>query len=100
MEVNLSAIPKAAKFVLGVNWRTTVGGLSAMFSSLALVSSSIGRGEWPEMRDLAIIGVGLSTAWVGIFGKDKAVTGGTVSNIDGTTVAAPVSLIPPAAPSK
>ena len=78
MEVNLSAIPNAARFVLGVNWRTTVGGLSAMFSSLALVSSSIGRGEWPEMRDLAIIGVGLSTAWVGIFGKDKSTTGGTV----------------------
>lgn len=80
------------KPLLGINWRTSVGAIVPILTAITLISKAIIGREWPDNEHMAIITSALSLAWTSIFAKDKDVTGGTVSNVDGT-VAKPVSLI-------
>jgi len=90
MVIDLSAIPK---FLLGINWRTTAGAIVPILTALPLIAKAISSGTWPDTQDMTIIGTALSLAWTAIFAKDKNVTGGSVSNVDGTSAGAPVSAI-------
>jgi hypothetical protein len=89
MVVDSSAIMKS---LLGINWRTTASAILPMLTSITMAVGAISRGEWPTSNDLAVIASLFSIGYGLIVAKDRNVTGGTVSNVDGT-VARPVSLI-------
>ena len=80
------------KDIIGINWRTTAAAVLPLLTSLDLAVGAIAKGEMPAGHDLAVIASLFSIAWGLISAKDKNVTGGTVSNVDGST-AKPVSLI-------
>jgi len=81
------------KDVLGINWRTTASAILPLLTSLTMIVTAISNGEWPTGHDLAVLASLVSIGYGLVAAKDKRVTGGTVSNVDGTTASAPVSLI-------
>lgn len=90
MVIDVSAIMKG---ILGINWRTTAGAIVPILTALPLIAKAFSSGTWPDTQDMTIIGTALSLAWTAIFAKDKNVTGGSVSNVDGSSAAATVSVI-------
>jgi len=83
---------KIFRSILGINWRTNAGSILPIVTALPLVVKAISTSTWPDREDEAVISLAISGAWTALMAKDKNVTGGTVSNVDGT-VAKPVSLI-------
>jgi hypothetical protein len=90
MTIDFSALPK---FVLGINWQTTAAAIAPLFTSISLVVTAISKGEWPSHEDEAVIFSFLSIAWGFIRAKDRNVTGGSVSNVDGSKSPETVSMI-------
>jgi len=90
MVIDISAIMKG---VLGINWRTTMGSIVPVLTALTLIATAIANGEWPDKEHMAIITSAMSLAWTAVFAKDRQVTGGSVSNVDGTSAGATVSAI-------
>lgn len=79
--------------ILGINWRTTIGAIVPLLSALLIVATAIKNGKLPTTDELYVVGGALSLAWTAIFAKDKNVTGGQISNVDGTSAPAPVSIV-------
>lgn len=91
--------------LLGINWRTTAGAIIPILTALTIVATAISKGELPSTDQLYVVGGAISLAWTAVFAKDKNVTGGQISNVDGSEAAAPVSIVkaggvayPPASP--
>ncbi len=90
MVIDLSAIMKT---ILGINWRTTAAAIAPAVTSLGLIDKAIGDGQWPNSTDMAVIASFISMAWGLLMAKDRVVTGGSVSNVDGSSAGATVSAI-------
>jgi hypothetical protein len=84
---------KIFQWLLGINWRTTLGALAPLLTSIGIIATDIGKGEWPSHQDEAVVFSFLSIGWGLIMAKDRVVTGGSVSNVDGTVAPITVSLI-------
>lgn len=69
-----------------INWKTALGGI---VSAAGAIGSA-----YPQFNPYAQIVIAIGSAFMGLSAKDSNVTGGTVSNVDGSTSAVPVSLIP------
>lgn len=75
-----------------INWKTTLGGFAAILSGTGAAINAFTSGDTATLYAAIpgiLAGIGLIAA------KDKNVTGGTVSAVDGTIVARPVSSISP-----
>lgn len=83
---------KVAHDILGINWRTNAAAIMPIFTAVGIVTHDIAIGQWPSHEEEAAIFFAINVAYGFFVAKDKNVTGGTVSNVDGT-VAKPVSLI-------
>jgi hypothetical protein len=82
--------------MLGVtNWRTSAAAIAPLFISIGMILSALGKRQMPDQHDMEVIGGMLSAAIGLIAAKDKNVTGGSVSNVDGNKLPSPVSIIPP-----
>lgn len=90
--MNTDITPLVRK-LLGINWRTTIGAFIPLLSALLIVATAVSKGELPSTDQLYVVGGAISLAWTAIFAKDKAVTGGSISNVDGSEVAVSVSNI-------
>ena len=92
-----SAIPAAvvpqqrSTTVFGANWQTTFSGIVAALMGVAQFIPAL----QPYVGVINAIGL-VAAGGVGVTAKGKNVTGGTISAVDGSTVARPVSIIPPA----
>ena len=85
-------IGKVFHAILGINWRTNGAAVASLLTALGLLVHDAAVGQWPNHDEQAAIGIALTNVWGFFVAKDKNVTGGTVSNVDGT-VAKPVSMI-------
>jgi len=84
--------------MLGViNWKTTASGIASILGALADLAHAYGTGTMPHFEaDFTALSIGIGL----ICAKDQNVTGGSVSNVDGATREAPVSIISPTGASK
>jgi hypothetical protein len=90
--MNTDITPLVRK-LLGINWRTTIGAFIPLLSALLIVATAISKGELPSTDQLYVVGGAISLAWTAIFAKDRAVTGGSISNVTGETAVKPISLV-------
>ena len=67
------------------NWKTTTAGLITMIAA--------GLSANPSFAPYTTIIGMISAGMIGLLSKDKNVTGGTISAVDGTKLEEPVSLI-------
>jgi hypothetical protein len=102
--MNTDITPLVRK-LLGINWRTTIGAFIPLLSALLIVATAISKGQLPTTDELYVVGGAISLAWTAFQAKDRNVTGGQISNVDGSEAAAPVSIVkaggvayPPASP--
>ena len=68
------------------NWKTSAAGVAAILGALASLISMFSKGSIEGdvmITDLGVLAAGVT----GLFAKDNNVTGGTVDNRTGTTVA-------------
>ncbi len=67
------------------NWKTSATGVAAILGAVASLISMIAEGKVDGnilMTDFGVISAGI----MGLFAKDKNVTGGTIDNATGTVV--------------
>lgn len=59
------------------NWQTTISTLPAAFGAAVNIYTALSHGATPEANQWGIVGVAVSAVLIGLFSKDRNVTGGT-----------------------
>jgi hypothetical protein len=67
------------------NWKTTGGGVGAILLGIGGIITMLTKGQVDGTTLVTDLGL-ISAGFIGLFGKDANVTGGTIDNRTGATV--------------